>query len=682
MELINNLFSSSTNRLLRVVETSFISDHRMTFDELFDGFDQLLAVTYSSDVHMMNKLFCKFNYSEVIFGWPKIINKEQRSLFDIPYSIIKYYGKNKNLRNIAELLQNNKVKLLTLHDFKSHAKMYLLSSSDGRKRVVTGSANLSTAAMYGYQNENISFDDTPAAYDYYYGIYQELFNQSGEINKNIFLSVHTKKVENIDLALEQASVKDIIGTDRAVIIEGVEDSKLTPEDVTPVAIIDSSVRKMNRKEIEDLLGKRDKGLDGQTKIVILSDQLLRQKRLIISNQKEKKDYDLPSIDIDFLTKKIKINNEIIEDIPSQESICKDIECIIEYFNGLNNIKGNTDRIIKNYWKFLCWYLATPFIPRLRIIAIKNGYETYDRLNNIGVLYGSSNAGKTKLCQFITKLMDGNIRTGLPPAYFTPSKIDSIRSIRNGFPIFFEDVDSGGSWSRFENCVVKSDNYGISEGWDLYPCVVICMNRSSFLNIEAKKRCLAIRVEGGFDSEETYISGQSFKDKTFKVQNNFYKYYLLKMYDRTLQLETDMIDNKKDIEYNISVISSQVIIDIIKEVYKDVPSFMYELSGVDDFAGDTVKFQSGIEMLSQLISISPDDFEIKKSENQLIFRQSANGTTQIPFLRKELPYKWMTMDKAQMSRTLVLNLDQVINANINISHLKKDSFILKLCRLFK
>lgn len=682
MEIINNLFSPSNSRLLRVVETSFISEHRMTFDELFDGYDQLLAVTYSSDVHLMNKLFNKFKYSEVIFGWPKIISKEQRSLFDVPYSIIKYYGKNKNLRNIAELLQNNKVKLLTLHDFKSHAKMYLLSSLDGRKRVVTGSANLSTAAMYGYQNENISFDDTPAAYNYYYGIYQDLFSQSGEINKNLFLSVHTKKVENIDLALEQASVKDIIGTDKAVIIEGVEDSKLIPEDVTPVAILDPSVRKMNRKEIEDLLGKKDKVTGGNSKIIILSDQLLRQKRLIISSQKEKKEYELPSIDIDFLSKKIKINNEILEKVPSQDSICEDIDCVVEYFKGLQSIKGNTDRIIKNYWKFLCWYLATPFIPRLRIIAIKNGYETYDRLNNIGVLYGSSNAGKTKLCQFITKLMDGNIRTGLPPAYFTPSKIDSIRSIRNGFPIFFEDVDSGGSWSRFENSVVKSDNFGISEGWDLYPCVVICMNRSSFLNIEAKKRCLAIRVEGGFDAEETYISGQSFKDKTFKVTNNFYKYYLLKMYDRTLQLETDMIDNKKNIEYNISVISSQIILDIVKEVYKDIPSFMYELSGVDDFAGDTVKFQSGIEMLSQLISISPDDFEIKEVENQLIFRQNTNGISQIPFLRKELPYKWMTMDKAQMTRTLVLNLDQVKNANIPINHIRKNSILSKIRRLFK
>ena len=46
-----------------------------------------------------------------------------------------------------------------------HEKLYLLSASDGRKRVVLGSANLSYQAFSGIQRENICYIDGEEIFD-------------------------------------------------------------------------------------------------------------------------------------------------------------------------------------------------------------------------------------------------------------------------------------------------------------------------------------------------------------------------------------------------------------------------------------------------------------------------------------------------------------------------------------
>lgn len=662
---MEDLFLSHNDRLINVVETSFIKESRMTYDELFEGYDKLYAITYSSDVSLMNKLFSKFSYSEVIFGWDKVLGKEHRSLFDVPVHIIRYFGKNNNVRTIASYMDEGKVKLLTLHDFKSHIKQYVLVSSDGRHRVITGSANMSTAAMYGIQAENFIVDDTDAAFSYYMNRHEILRKYSGEINKEIFINIKTKKVENVEKAIETSSVKDIIGTDTAVIIEGVDIEDI--QDSCPVAILDPALKGRARKEISDIMGQPEQTPNG-LKICIPREKLIYQKRLIFERTSQKKEIELPSLHIDYSTNSIVLNGESLTHAPERADICQDIQCIIDYFDGLRMLKGDIERTLRDYWKFVCWYLSSPFIARLRLVALSTGYDTYNRLSNIGVLYGNSNAGKTLLCKFLTKLMDGNIRTGIPINYFTPAKIDNYRSRNNGFPIFFEDVDQA-KWSQIENNIVKNDNFGKEERRDLYSCIAVCMNRTKAFHSEAKKRCLAIRVEASFDEEETYLNSADFKEKIFKVSNNFYKIYLLRMLKEVSQIESDMINNKKDIEYNISVVSSNVIISIVNDYLGYVPNFMRQLHAIEDLVGNKIKFSSGIEMLGQLIELDPSAFILKEKKNQLIYKQSDFQTSHINFLRQELPSGWLTMDKSQIKGVMIINLDEVKKAGISLSPVK-------------
>ena len=649
--------------LLHVVRTQFICEERKTWEELFEGYDKLYALTYSTDCRFMKKLFQKFEYSEVIFGFPNVLNKETQSFFDVPLSVIKYFGRNKNIKNIAEKISNGQVKLLCLHDFKSHAKQYVLESNDGsRHRVITGSANMSTPAMKGFQAENFVVDDSDAAFHYYKARYDYMKEHSGEISNNLIIRVATEKIERIEDILSQASIKDIIGTDQAFIVEGVHDDN--PDYIsTPVAVLNPVVGNLSKKETDDLLGKKD-GVNH--KLIILPEHLNKQKRLIIESQKVNQELDEPSLIINYLNHSIELNGELIESVPDIQDIKRDINCIISYFNGLKNVRGDANKTIADYWLFTCWFYATPFIARLRLIAAKRGYEIPSRLDNFGVIYGNSNAGKTFLIKFLVQSMDGHLRRGVPIKYFTPSRIDRLRNRHNSFPIFFEDASSS-KWGSIQENLIKEDNFGLTENMDNYPCVCACMNHVGSFKNQSKKRCLSIKVESGFDAEDVYDSQEEFKQQIKDVKNDFYKAYLLRMLDAVGEIETAMLEGKNNIEYNIAVVSSRVIIGMIQEYNGIVPSFMTEIDGKKDIVANNVKYSSGISLLAETIKLRPLDFEIQG--DRLIYSPPTSQNADIHYLRIELPYSWREFDKTQMPRDMIINLREVLNKGIDVSKIK-------------
>lgn len=649
--------------LLHVVRTQFICEERKTWEELFEGYDKLYALTYSTDCRFMKKLFQKFEYSEVIFGFPNVLNKETQSFFDVPLSVIKYFGRNKNIKNIAEKISNGQVKLLCLHDFKSHAKQYVLESNDGsRHRIITGSANMSTPAMKGFQAENFVVDDSAAAFHYYKTRYDYMKEHSGEISRDLIMHVATKKIENVDDILNEGSVKDFVGTDKAIIIETENDD--TFDNIsTPVAVLNPAVKNLSKKETDNLLGKKD---SVSNKLYILPEHLIRQKSLITANQKINQELDEPSLIINYLNHSIELNGELIESVPDIQDIKRDINCIISYFNGLKNVRGDANKTIADYWLFTCWFYATPFIARLRLIAAKRGYKSYNRLNSFGVIYGNSNAGKTLLIKFLVQSMDGHIRHGLPIKYFTPGRVDRLRCRNNSFPIFFEDV-SPRKWEKMEGDVVKEDNFGLTENMDNYPCVIVCMNHTNSFSNESKKRCLSIKVESGFDEEDVYDNQEEFERQIQAVQNDFYKAYLLRMIDAVGEIETAMIEKKESIEFNIAVISSRLIIEMVKEYNGVIPSFMTEIDGKKDIVANNVKYSSGISLLVETIKLRPSDFKIQG--NRLIYSPLSSENTDIKYLRKELPYRWTEFDKDQMPRDMIINLQEVLNEGIDVSKIK-------------
>ena len=66
---------------LEVLKFKFIEFQNHSWEELFDGFEKLYAITYSSSVDFICKLLKKFEQAEIIFGLESIMSNELRDIF-------------------------------------------------------------------------------------------------------------------------------------------------------------------------------------------------------------------------------------------------------------------------------------------------------------------------------------------------------------------------------------------------------------------------------------------------------------------------------------------------------------------------------------------------------------------------------------------------------------------------
>ncbi|MCL1880938.1 MAG: hypothetical protein FWF76_02035 [Oscillospiraceae bacterium] len=66
--------STDTKGNLDVVKAEFIETESLTWEQLFDGFDTLYAITYSSGVDFICKVLKKFDKAEIIFGYDEVMS--------------------------------------------------------------------------------------------------------------------------------------------------------------------------------------------------------------------------------------------------------------------------------------------------------------------------------------------------------------------------------------------------------------------------------------------------------------------------------------------------------------------------------------------------------------------------------------------------------------------------------
>ena len=59
---------------LKVVKARFEEEERLRWEDLFEGFDELYAITFSSGMHFMEKVLKKFSHAEIIFGCEEVMD--------------------------------------------------------------------------------------------------------------------------------------------------------------------------------------------------------------------------------------------------------------------------------------------------------------------------------------------------------------------------------------------------------------------------------------------------------------------------------------------------------------------------------------------------------------------------------------------------------------------------------
>ena len=179
MDLFGGAGSQPLAKPLTVFRAELLSRDQVTWEELFDGYTALKAVTFSSSLEFLLRLADRLDDIEVVFGSESILSKEHLALAQASQTI-QAYGFGDALvdqkalvealaqllghagRALVERVAGGSLRFRLLRDRPSHEKLYLLAGPAG-SRVVTGSANLSLAAFEGRQHEvYVASDGSPA----------------------------------------------------------------------------------------------------------------------------------------------------------------------------------------------------------------------------------------------------------------------------------------------------------------------------------------------------------------------------------------------------------------------------------------------------------------------------------------------------------------------------------------
>lgn len=622
---------------LDVVKLSYITAEAMTWQELFKGFDELHAITFSSGINFMYALLEMFEKVEIVFGNEMVMSNSLQDIMAYQSNLLERIRNEAGDRKqkLLDRIDNETVRLYVARQQLSHEKIYLLKSADGRKRVIMGSANMSYNAFGGKQRENISCIDDEDAYDWYMHCFVELKEAStDEISIKAILNADS--FENID----DLPISESVKVRKTLVIEPTTD---VSDDVQ--FILDT--HKLS-KELAPTIPKGDKRTG---RILIVPDTITKIRRTrsdeIVKERELRSEYPQLSVDVD--KRKVTLNGDKLDLSPSSSEIASDVELFLKYMEGYSKFHGDYQGMQYRYFEFANWFFCSPFMATMRDMAArfdqnKLPYPVF------GLVYGQSKAGKTSFLETLLKMMIGQ-KPKVSAPDFTRSSIEALKRTVQGAPIIVDDLTQT-RFSQHAIETIKNDDFGISEHLTTYSAVVISANEDvKAVAPEVIRRTVICRVEAGLTNTEV-MKSNVVRMVQQKIGTAFYREYLRRM----LELIPDLIESMKSDEAesapDILAVSSKVIVDILSEYFEEsIPEYIRELS-LEDYFSEHVTGKYAKTSIINAWKTSPKSFAISKKTNEL--RYNAGQTYEADRLMKELPE---TLEARKSREWVVMNLEE-------------------------
>ena len=118
---------------LDVVKLSYISAEAMTWQELFKGFDELHAITFSSGINFMYVLLEMFEKVEIVFGNEMVMSNSLQDIMAYQSNLLERIRNEawERKQKLLDRIDNETVRFYVDRQQLSHEKIYLLKSADG-----------------------------------------------------------------------------------------------------------------------------------------------------------------------------------------------------------------------------------------------------------------------------------------------------------------------------------------------------------------------------------------------------------------------------------------------------------------------------------------------------------------------------------------------------------------------
>ncbi len=629
-----DLFSdqASPGGPLTVFHAELIETHHTGWRELFEGFTSLQAITFSSSLEFLVSLASRFEDMEIVFGSERILSREHLALTqaaEMAYSFPDALADHKVLtealaqwlgkqgRQLLDRVMDGTLRFRLLRKRASHEKLYLLSGPAGY-RVVTGSANLSSQAFEGRQQEIYIAFSGKTAFDVFREYYRRDWSESAPVDADLLVvsngrqpaEARTSPIELLDVPIARVVKAGVTILEEPPRTAG---AGFTAEAIREAEKLGSELRELSLPKTKS----------GQT--VVTSDALVRtvrhyQARPIAEPAEER----IPRAVVNFSSGEVFLNGTLwlsLDHPAAGEEFRADAEMLTRYIESFLAFFGDAKGAVDHYWAFLVWLYAAPAAPYLRQAAIPAGidpwvYPVY------AVLYGRSSGGKTLFTRIAARSMfgfDKMIRSGV----FTAVRTLGLRERLGAIPLLVDDVTRDKFTEHVPN-LVRTD-HDIS---DCYAPVVVTTNKDvTAIPSDISKRMMTCHIDAAIP-ENRSVASHMVRKITKDIGTSLYQAYLRRMIPRVREMRAE-IDASKPGFPDLFVASSEVLRDLFQEALGTAPEWARKLSFEENFG---IRHRRFSEQLAQILGEAEDRISVNRKSGEITINFAGDTNQAAQFAR--------------------------------------------------
>ncbi len=536
------------------MQTRMIS-RRKDFDDLFDGYEKMYAVSYVISPDLLLDFYDKRGYTELeIIVGENLSESYKQNLEQKPIEIVE---------RLEELVETDALHIY-VPSHTIHTKLYILQKQDGI-RVIQTSANLTGTAQDARRQTNYAwYLDAPIEHPF---IEQTIHDYQahlrgcslfmGDLKELLEKNRHQDRKQLIEAWLKGSISSEeqdfeMRGVFHELSSSLIETNAVEQEKVTLLHLPETDLVK---KRVERQLMPLKPVAAGQNQLQVSKSAYIRyvyenHRVPLLLVSRERKEL-LLGIDASLVS--------LSEAPPDTVTVNQSLEMIESYLNTVDMAESADPLAAKtSMFEALLYMFFTPFAHEY----MKAKRARYGLIDTRGprflYIYGPTQNGKTTFLRFSLRLITGRIMEALSRKDFTKTRIANTLLTETAFPLTFDDVDP----SRTSGIEDMFKSYW--ERWwrDQYvsPQIVISSN-SPRLKEWAKSRVKRI------DFDVHFVPTETSKEKLarlFAQDNQIFKWFSYLYMDR---LNTDGLPSDDELKT-----ARLVIQDLYKYAGRAIPVF--------------------------------------------------------------------------------------------------------------
>ena len=569
-----------------------VIDDRRKFEELFNGFTKLCAISYVVTPALLLEFFDKRGYREIelLVGEGLTAETYRQGL--------KEKGVQATQR-LAERVEDGTLQIYFPNKVTVHSKFYILEG-DSSSRVIVSSANLTETAHQASRQINYAWyrdvsTDDPWLHQYrqdYRAHFKNCQLFMGDLMQLLHECPESDKSQVVEAWLRGTSADEENAEVRSVL-----------QEASGMALRDEPIVSLRLPEPKGAK-ERIKRWMARLKPEMSGNELLLNGAEFIRYVQENYQFPLMRVDVDRGEILLGMNgtkSSRTEPLPDPAVVNLSLQHIEDYVNMVDFGKTTDLMCVKmSMFEALLYGLSAPFANeymkvkqiRLPLVERRGPLFLY--------IYGPAQNGKTTFFEFVSKLLTGYVMRPLKSTDFTQGRIDMASTLGTAFPLMFDDVNPGSRHVVFES-IVKSHWESEWTADYVRPQIMISSNTPK-LKEWAKSRVKRIDFDVQFTPNR---DAKERLQKIFDAENQLFKWFshlYLGYLGRDELLSEDQLQ-----------VSRLIMRELYDYAQRDLPGFFPERPIEESY-------DSGRRTWQELVSLSIVEFTRQKGSTLIHFKR--------------------------------------------------------------